>query len=239
MENSCPKINLLYYKNILDKCFIRFFSDFNDKFTKSGDDYIYTNNTSKTKLKRIFIQYVVSEIKQYIKPNSITNQNFYFIIGGCLPKNNILLEVSDSYFPEKLKKIIYSDYQLKYILKEKDIKLDLILFNDIVDNIFLMLFKNRTSVIKYFGNDYSNLFFIRHDRLSCYSMFKTLKFIFGGGSCVNIYKDQFVGIKTPIIAINDLIDKYSNNKQKLNTLLEFKNILCEIKQFVNVCLKFD
>jgi hypothetical protein len=30
-----PKYNLLYYKALLDKCFARFFDEYNDKFIKN------------------------------------------------------------------------------------------------------------------------------------------------------------------------------------------------------------
>lgn len=236
---SCsPKINLLYYKNILNNCFVKFFKDFNNDFSKEGDIYIYANTLPKPKLQEIFTTYIVDELKGYITTKSMIAPNYYFIIGGCYPAKNILLDVrEDEYFPEKLTAFISSDYPVKYVLKEKDLRLDLVLFNDIVDKIFVMFFKSRPKIIKWFGKDYDNLFFIRHDRLSCYSVFKIIKFLLGKKNCVNLYKEKFIEAGSPLIAINDVIDKYSTSKSKVTRLPEFKNILSEIEQYINECLQ--
>ena len=37
-----PKIKLLYYKNLLDNCFVRFFKDFNDDFIQEAVNAVQT-----------------------------------------------------------------------------------------------------------------------------------------------------------------------------------------------------
>lgn len=64
-------------------------------------------------------------------------------------------------------------------------------------------------------------------------MFKLIKFIYGKSNCWNIHKEKFYNIKSPIIAINELIDKYIHNKNKITKSNEFKYIIEEVKQFID------
>lgn len=227
-----PKLHLLYFKSILDICFIRFFNDFNESFLKINNQYVFSSDPGKTKLKKIFKTYIIDEIRSFIKPYSILNPSYFLIIGACEPKNNILLTSKTEYFPDKLYKLIDNKYSLKYILKEKDIKIDLVRFNSIFIDIFNELFLDQHKLLKIFGKDYKNIIFIQHKYLDCYSMFKIIKYIFGKSNCINVYKEKYIDIKSPIIAINELIDKYTY-KQKICKSVEFKLYIEEIKQYLN------
>lgn len=236
MTISAPKIHLLYFKTLIDVCFIRFFDDFNSSFKNINCQYIFSNDPGKARLKKIFKQYIIDELKTLIVPYSILSPNYFLILGACTPKNNILLknQSQSKYFPEKLTKLINSDFELKYILKEKDIKLDLIYFNSIFSDIFNDFFSaNEKKIIKLFGEKHNNIIFIQHKQLDCYSLFKIIKFIFGKNNCNNIFIQKYLTLKSPIVAINDLIDKYIINKIQISKSAEFKTIIAEVQQFVN------
>ena len=101
------------------------------------------------------------ELLKHIKPISILEPNFYFIIGACEPSKNILLQFKDDkYFPEKLNKIINSEFQLKYILKEKDIKIDLVRFNEMAIDLFNKLFTNERYLQRLLGKEHRNVIFV-------------------------------------------------------------------------------
>ena len=155
-----PKIKLLYYKNLLDRCFARFFNDFNDDFIQQNGVYVFNASWSVFHFKKIFREYLCTELRKFIKPNAVIGADYYFIIGSCIPKDNILLDIQSGYFPEKLRKIIMSDYNIKYFLREKDIKIDLVFFNTMLEELFLEFFKNQWKVSRYVGDKYTNLFFI-------------------------------------------------------------------------------
>lgn len=92
-------------------------------------------------------------------------------------------------------------------------------------------------VVRKLGSEYKNVIFIKHQNLDCYSLFKTIKFIYGKSNCWNIHKEKFIYDKSPIVAINDLIDKYIHNKQQLNKNSEFSKIVSEITDFLTERLK--
>ena len=96
---------------------------------------------SASKLKRVFREYVCDEIRKHIAPSSLTCTDCSFIIGSCLPKRNLLLDLNCK-LPAKLQKLIDADYAVKYVLKEKDIKIDLVQFNSVFEDLFNDFFKH-------------------------------------------------------------------------------------------------
>ena len=228
-----PKYNLLYFKALFDKCLIKFFDQHNDDFANVSGNYVLADNLNKAQLKVIFKTYLKEELLQYVRPYSIVSPDYFLIIGACQPKDNLLLNYKDGYFPDKLSRLINSDFWIKYVLKEKDIKLDLVKFNQTASEIFQELFKSHDKVLRFLGKEYKNVFFIQHSKLDCYSMFKTIKYIFGKSNCWNIHKEKFYNQKTCLVAVNDLIDRYIHNKLEMNKSAEFRQIVQEVKQFLD------
>lgn len=234
-----PKLNFLYFKDILDICFKQFFKDFNDDFIKSGDVYVYGKHATKSKLKSVFRAYIKTELKKYITPNSANNGNYYFIIGSCCPKDNILLQYKDATFPKKLLKLLQSDYHIKYYIKEKDIKLDLVFFNSIFDELFCEFFKDRYKVLKYIGKEYTNLFFIQHHRLDCMTIYELIRKEYGKKNVVNLHKKYLQKLTPILISINEHIDKCTHNAKKMFANNEYNLIIAEVKQYVSECMRIS
>lgn len=234
------KFQLIYFKELINFALLQFFIDYNESFINQNNQYIFSGNITNAKLISYFKKIIKTELLNTIQPYNLFSPNYYLIIGGCFPKENILLQYKDlNYFPEKLNKLLQSDIQIKYILNEKDIKLDIIKFNEIFTIIFNELFSCQQNVLKYLGKKYSNVFFIQHSQLDCYLLFKTIKFILGSKNCINLYKEKFKDNKQCIIAINDKIQQYIHNKSLLNSNLEYKSIILELKQYLSELLNLS
>lgn len=227
-----PSYNLLYFKNILDVAFLQFFEDCNDKFVKIDGQYVLAEAFNVAQIEEHFFNVVVKVLNELIKPYDLVKApEVYFIIGACQPRDNFLLKYKGEDFPLKLQKTIYDEYSLKYLLNEKDIKVDLVKFNEACVNVFNKIFSSNSSL-----KDRKNVIFMTHKRLDCYSMFKVLKCILGKSRCRNLFKEKFNEVKSPIVAVNDLIDLNIHQKMKANRDQEFKAIVDEIKQFLNLKL---
>ena len=232
-----PKIRLLYFKNILDRCFFRFFEDFNDCFTKTDDGrYILSVRNAPEKIRKYFLAEIKTEILKYAKPFDLFNPEYFFVIGGCDPAENMLLEFKDGYFPKKLSRLLDSGGCPKYVLKEKDIKIDIEFFNSLIDDLFTMFFADHGCFGRLLGKGYDNVFAVKHRQLDCYSVFKVIKYIYGRNSCVNVWKDEFEDKRQCVTAVNDLIDMYVNNKTAMNRSRKFKNIVEEVRQYCDGCI---
>lgn len=146
-----------------------------------------------------------------------------------------MLDIRDknAYFPQKLQDIIENKPSLKYFLKEKDIKIDMLFFNDVMLSIFNDFFLGKK--MKPFNtNAYKNVLFISHSRLDCYALFKMVKCLYGKPNCINIWKDSLAGKhKEVLVAVNDLIEMYVHNKHILNSSSEFKMYASEVKNFID------
>lgn len=227
------QFKLIYFKELINFAMLQFFIDYNDSFINQNNQYIFSKNITNAKLISYFKKTIKTELLNIIQPYDLFSPVYYLIIGGCFPSENILLQYKHlNYFPEKLNKLLNSNIQIKYLLNEKDIKIDIIKFNEIFMFIFNELFSDKQKLLKYLGKKYSNVFFIQHSRLDCYLLFKTIKFILGSKNCINLYKEKFKNNKQCIIAINDKIQYYIHNKSLLNSNLEYKNIVLELKQYL-------
>lgn len=227
---SLPTYKLIYFKHLLDIAFKEFFSECNDFFIKEDDKYVLVSNISKTKIRRCFKSIVQKQLDNIITPFDRLEPQYLFVIGACMPKNNILLKYKDNnYIPQKLQKLLDSEYDLKYVLCEDDIYIDIVMFNQICLDIFNSYFKN-------IHKHDQNVFFIMHNRLDCYMMFKCLKQILGKKNCINEYLAKFKDNAQPIVALNDMLARYVHNKSLLSSDAEFKQAFLEVKQLVDQLL---
>lgn len=237
MRNS-PRINMIYYKALLDLSFGEFFELFKDDFRIDNGMFVFSRSISKSEFKKIFVELVIKELKTFVRPFDLTAPDYYVIIGACNPKDNLLLKYKDdSYFPQKLQKLIDDDFSLKYLLKHKDVKIDLRQFNEVCVEIFNDFFKDSKKLARLLGNKHENVFCFMHSQLDCYSVFKSLKAIYGKKNCWNVYKERYSQMIPLLVAVNDLIDRYVKNKNEMCRSNEFKKIICEVKQFVDMKMK--
>lgn len=228
-----PKYNVIYYKEILDSCFKRFFDEYNDQFSKIDNEYVLSKTFSKTKIKQIFTEYIFIEFSKFVKPFDLVSQpNFYIIINGCKPQENIMLKYKDSnYFPKKLQQLIQTDFQPKYILAEKDIRIDLVKFNECFIEIFNRMFRSVLELSqKFLGYTGNNIILVQHKYLDCWMIYKIIKHIYGNRNIVNL-AEQYTDKKI-LVGINDLICKYIQNKKEISKSKEFKLAYTEIKQYL-------
>lgn len=231
-----PKFHLLYFKNLLDMSIVKFFELYNKKFQKIHGKYVLSEDMSRIKLSRIFKQLIIEELSKYITKYDRLSPDYYLIIGSCLPKNNLLLDFkNDKYFPAKITKLLNSEYSIKYLLKEKDIDINIMRFNDICIELSNDFFY-KDVLVKKCGKDYANVIFVQHNKLDCYVLFKVLKFIYGKSNCINIYKEKMSKEKLPLVAINDIIGKYIN-KSDMNKSQKLKLITDEIQQYIDEKIK--
>lgn len=229
------KLDFLYYKHLLDVAFIKFFDECNDFFSKDiSGTYVFSSDISRNQLKEYFKKSIVAELKSLNTSWTLEKPRCLVIVGSCFPKDNILLELKDSnkYFPVKLSNFIESNPTTKWILKERGIHLDFPEFNSILVELFNDFFKENSSTNK--SGFLKNILFITHRHLDCYAIFKILKIAYGKSSVCNLYKKTELEKKNlPLIAINELVSKYVNNKSKMNSSSKFKEYANEVKQYAS------
>ena len=236
---KAPQVNLIYFKALLDACFLKFIDLFSNDFEQQNRQYVLCTPFGKQKLQKIFMELLADELKAIVSPSfSLLHPTYYLVIGACYPKSNLLLSQKGAhYFPQKLLKAIEEQPNARYMLHDKSVHVDMKLFNDVFDGILQQLFKKQEDVNKLLGLKHPNVFFVQHSKLDCYTMFKTLKSIYGRSNCCNLYEKMYGSMNAPLVAMNDLIDRYVKSKAAVTSTDEFKKIAVEVKQFVDTKMR--
>lgn len=226
------KLQLIYYKNLLDSAVEKMFASIGSMFSKSSDGrYVFSAGWSALKLAKAFEQCLRDTMLEFIKPSTVSYDKF-IVIGSCWPKDNLLLKLRDSsYFPVKLDKMIKDKPGIKYLLKEKDICIDTELINSIFIDTFNKMF-NSDYALKLLGEDFSNVIAVSHSYLDCYAVFKVIKWAYGHSNCINVWKEHMQEQTQHLVAINELISKYVPKKTCMNKSKELKAYAKEVKDYL-------
>ena len=196
-----PKIKLLYYKHILDLAFRDFFEDYGGSFVKDDSRagcWVLAKPIAKSVLVKYFTDAVRRHILEHTEDWSPASPAYYFIIGSCVPKDNILLSLYSRDFERRMQEFAYGG--CRYYLSENDIYVDLDRLNDVAMKVFDKAFSSRKPFSR------SNVFFIKHDRLDCRLMYKTIRSLYGKVNCVNLFKTLNADIKPVVHSLNERID---------------------------------
>lgn len=220
-----PRYNVLYFKNIIDRCFARFFEDYSESFVKSAseydDRYVFSSSMSQSALTDVFSAYFNEELSKFVSEYSEVKPEFFFIVGSCVPIDNFALDFVNA--TSKLRKLVEEVPDIRYFLAEQDISVDVRLFNDVFETIFISYMKNRWA---------RNVFFIRSCRLDCYFTYKLLKQRYGS-MVVNLYKKNSLGLDRCICSVNEKIDDFCGRKLELLKSVEIAPLRDELYSYID------
>ena len=131
------KLDLIYYRNILDVALKNFFDVHNDMFNRSGNDYVFSAGYSQSKIRSIWHDFIENAFDSILEFGYIEKDDIIVVIDECYPSKNILLKFKDSrYFPKKLDEFIENSPNIKWRLAETDIKIDIELLNSLSIDFF-------------------------------------------------------------------------------------------------------
>ena len=227
------KLNLLYWKCLLDIVVEKMFNTFGSLFTKTSSGiYVFSGGWSEHKMHSLF-ESCLKEVMCEVISRNCDRYDKFIVISSCWPKDNMLLSLKDSsYFPKKLDLLIKTKPGVKYLLREKDICIDIESLNRMFIDAFNKMFNDRRYAERIAGNCSSSIVFLSHSRLDCYALFKIVKHIYGSSNCVNIWKEKMSKQTPHLVAVNDLISKYIAKKTCMNRSQELKACAKEVKDYL-------
>ena len=237
-----PRIRAIYFKQLADRAFQRFLSERNGDFTKlerdGGTLYVYSGTKSRNSLRSMFREWILSDLFSLFPEFDIERPVYNFVLGSCIPRENALLRCvrGNSYFPEVLRKILSSGKDIRYYPVERDIKIDLDLFNSVLEDVFIDLF-DRKRAKKFLGTRFRNVFFLRHPVLDCYMVFKVLRFSYGRNSVENVVKTEGMKVDVGLRSLNERIDENVSGKIPFLKSESMAPVRDEVMDFVRGCLE--
>lgn len=216
---------MLYYKHLVDEALADFFEEYGKDFTRAvSGKYVFSGRMSRKTMMAFFETAILDGIKRRKIQQTFENPSRLCVIGGCVPADNILLDSQYGKLPRKLIDFIRKNPDVRYILREKDIDIDINVINEIFDDIFIRFFSGKICM--------ADVFFIRHSRLDCYLMFKVLKNLYGASNCENLSRSNDARKDKCIVALNDLVKTYSANMRETLKRTDFLKITESIAEFV-------
>ena len=227
------KLNLIYYKNLADAAFEKLVASAEDMFMKNeAGEYVFCGGWSASKLDKMFCGCLREAVGEIAEPCTKTYDK-YVIIGSCWPKDNLLLKFKDDcYFPKKLEHLLESRPNIKYLLRENDIAVDIEMLNNAIVSIFNRMFKSKDASCV-LGEGFKNIFALSHSHLDCYALFKTVKWAYGNSNCVNVWKEKMQSQMQHLVAVNELIGRYVQKKSQMNRSYELKRYAKEVKMYMH------
>ena len=223
------KLDLIYYRNILDVALKTFFDANEDFFAKEDNRYVFSANVSKQRFKKIFCNCISSAFDSITNSANIDKNDIIVVIDECYPKNLILNKYQDS--SNDILDFIQNKPEIKWTLVENDIAFDIELMNSITIDFFNRCFLGKISMSKAISN---KTIFLAHSNLDCYMLFKIVKWAYGKSNCYNLW-NSFNG-QCFLKSIDDLISQKSQNKTLLNKDYEFKKYAKEVKEHMQLKL---
>lgn len=209
-------IYLVRFRDLLDVYVRQVFEGLDGGFAKNSvGEYVCGKDVFGSKIFREGLEkYILSKMPE--KTNDLA-ADYFFIIGDCRPAENILLDLDG---------VKYKGARSRYRLAEQDIKIDLQSFNRAADFVFSRLFRRKAAMP-------CNVFAVSHVRLGSATLELFMKSLFGNINCRDI--DVISPHNRCLLAANDDIEAKTKDKCRLNSAPGTKNIMTELKQYVEEC----
>lgn len=226
------KVSLICFHEILNHIMVQFFSAYNDMFRLVDGKYCLSESLSDSKLKNIVKTELRQLLKENLMPFDALDPHEYVIIDDCAIQDNAFNTVVDANSSKKFKKLLSADYKLKFILKERDINLDLVQFNCVFSDVFSSFMK-KTAVKRLLGEEYArNVMFLSHKNADFKLISAILTLHFGNSQCeiMHIINQP----KAAVVSLNSIVDNKVRLTRKLLRTDTFQKISAEILQYVQM-----
>ena len=180
-----------------------FFDNHQHAFYRENDQYIFINNINPTTMKNVLLTYLNNIILERFERNLYSLDTLYFVTDQCYPHMNWRSNHFRDVVSDEAKKFLRREMLLKYLLKERDIKIDELALNNAFENQFDMFFRDPSEILTSLGAN--NIIFFRNIFMSENDIFNVIQRIFGKHNV----KHQFHYKKDikHIVNTNDMIYK--------------------------------
>lgn len=177
------KIGVIAYSHIISLVIEKYINDNKASFLKEENRYVLSK-PFKINNMHAYISDTIASIISTMQPDSV------FIVGECYHYSNWRVPLEYSQIKNGCKTLLDNKTPIKYILKERDIKIDELMLNHIADTYFNKIFKKPSDKIKA----------IKHRNLSEDDIIYVFNKMFSS-NILNIIKSEH----TSLVKTNDLI----------------------------------
>lgn len=178
MSNSTPiRFKIVPYEYIVSESIRMFIENHEHLFVKQNSSYIFTQNIEPNVAGNILLTYMNAILQMNFSKNIYSLDTLYFIVDDCFPHMNWRSNDHQSKLSAESKKFVKRATMLKYLLKERDIKIDELHLNNLFELQFERFFRDPSAVLTQCG--FNNIIFFRNIFMSYNDVVKTIELVFG------------------------------------------------------------
>lgn len=171
------EIKVIPYEYIVSESMKMFFDNHQHSFFKENGQYIFLANINKKVLSNILLTYLNTIITEQFSLNLHTIDTLYIICDNCYPHMNWRRNQYVNDVSSEARKFIIRETMLKYLLKERDIKIDELTLNIAFEEQFDDFFRDASRVLTILG--VNNIIFFKNIFMSEHDLFNTIRDVFG------------------------------------------------------------
>lgn len=184
------KIGIISYSHILSLAIKKYIDDNRESFIKDENRFVLVKPFKQNKLHTDISDIMLSSI-------SGMHSDVTYIVGECYHYNNWRIKLEYDQIKNGKKTLVDNRSPIKYILKERDIKIDELRMNHIFETFF----------IKYFKKSLNNIHFIKHKNITEEDIFYIFNTMFNSNMLNMTHSSNDILLK-----INDLIFNTPSDK---------------------------
>jgi len=227
------KLKTVDYTCILDSALASAVQEHEDEFVKSqSGEYVWAGSFAKrarcleNKIRQL-VESLASECKK--------NGDMLVVLSSCFPKDNVLMSLESS-MPAKLKSFISDHPDMKWLLREKGINVDMSLVNETADKVFKKL--ARESLREKEETGHASRVLVSHRCLDAYALEKIVSWAYGSSVCSRMLGESSKHLKA-LVPVNKILGESLKHKDALNRSQRLKDAAAEVRDYMDSMLGID
>jgi hypothetical protein len=197
------KLKMIDFTYVLARAVEAVVHSHESEFVKSSGMYVWAESSSKSKR----IKMIDSEVKNVLKlleeEECKKPDDILVVLSPCLPKDNVLMSLKKSLVSSKLRMFIEEHPDVKWLLREKDIDIDIKLLNEAASK---SASKMMSESIKHKSRcAMSRIVVLAHRKLDSHALEKVVEWAYGKSCCEHVeHEDSHV-----LVSVNSLLEKHT------------------------------
>jgi hypothetical protein len=227
MNNNTIKIKVIPYEYIVSESIKMFFDNHQNMLYKENGQYIFISNIDPNVIKNLLLTYMSTIVNDQFHRNLYRLDTLYFIVDDCFPHMNWRRNQHLDKLTGESKKFVERCTMLKYILKERDIKIDELALNTAFDAQFDMFFRDPSLVLTTLG--VNNIIFFKNVFMSENDIYEAIRDVFGKYNVEHTFNTRKY-IKH-VLNANSLV--YGKNKH-FDTIQKPEELMLTCRQIISI-----
>lgn len=228
------KLKTIDYTCILDSALASAVQEHEHEFVKSQPgEYVWAGSfTRRARCLERNIRRLVESFASRCKKDG----DMLVVLSSCFPKDNVLMSLESS-LPAKLKSFVSENPDMKWLLREKGISIDMSLVNETADRVFKKLAEESLKEKEMSGH--ASRVLVSHRHLDSYALESIVRWAYGSSACSKMLDESASCSLKALVPVNKLLSESLKHKDALNRSRQLKDAAAEVRDYIDSMLGID